>query len=439
MKQIICKCTHNANYAFTTGYIGLNDGEGSFSIAVTFGINKVKHPWSVSGTFRNLTVYTPFTHPDISVMLMVNGVATALSVSLLGSDTIKSNISDDIAINAGDDVVLRLTSAAPVLYPGYSLGFSIEFEGNQAVYGICPFTGGGTAGVAHFGGAFGNGVFQTFGGSNNSNTYSICAAAGNITRLDLKTYSGAPGASSWVGYIRKNSILQDGSGGTVNTTCTITGGATSANSSFTLPVVEGDHLDIYVIRNGLDVGFANAHVAASVAFNPTVAGQFMMCGGSNDAISGIDIGWKWTRSEQLANLESKALAPIGDNGFNALGLYVEVSGAPGPGRSFTYTLRRSGVDTLITVTVQDLDTSGSIIATVPFISGQYTTIQITPNNSPIGGLGFHWGLALDTSVAPPPPDNPLCGIYKIVPYSGKTNDTLYSSLSPITTINVKIP
>ncbi len=43
------------------------------------------------------------------------------------------------------------------------------------------------------------------------------------------------------------------------------------------------------------------------------------------------------------------------------------------------------------------------------------------------------------SVVPPPPMNPLSGIYKIIPWSRKPNDTLYTSLDPVETENVKIP
>jgi hypothetical protein len=273
----------------------------------------------------------------------------------------------------------------------------IEFEGTHSIYGLMIF--GGTIGVdaGNFGGAFGNGVFQGYGGGS-SNTYSICALAGTITRLDLYAHSGAPGIGVWTGYIVVDGVIQDGAGATVDTACVLTGGAVSAFSTFTLPTELGTLYDVLVVRSGETAVFAQNHVSAGVAHLPDLEGAYMVCGGSNDAISGSETAWKWTRSEQVEGPETRHLAPVGPRGFTAFGLYIRKGTAPGSlgsGQGYVHTLRRTQADTALVVTIADDQTEDVLLTDVPFTPDGVISLQSDPYGSPDPAASqLHWGLAL---------------------------------------------
>lgn len=67
-------------------------------------------------------------------------------------------------------------------------------------------------------------------------------------------------------------------------------------------------------------------------------------------------------------------------------LYVKLSGAPGTGgsgKSYTFTLRKNGVDTALTCTITDTATTGNDTGhSVSFAAGDILTIGVTPANTP---------------------------------------------------------
>lgn len=410
MIQTFCKAAYYGGYTASTQYLGVLDGLGDMTRAIVFGIDSARHPVSVTGTFRNLTIYsrntTERTFP-VTVTLMVNGIASSLAVTLTSGGTSASETSTDVAVSAGDDVCYRIVGSS-AFAPGYELGFSIELEGASNCYAICSDAGGYTDGNGDYGGALGNGTLMTYGTGtpNDSNTFSICSVAGSIVRLDAKAFSGAPGAGVWTSYIQLNGVLQDGAGGTVDTSCVITGTDEEAFSTFTLPLAIEDHVEMVVMRTGGSAGFANSHVAMSIAFTPTTTGQYMLTGGSADTIPSGTTAWKWNRSLQNAPAEVEHTAPVGPRGIRVRGLYVERHGAPGMGTSYENTVRRNEADTIATVTVSDLDTGGLVVASVSFGAGDTISIQSTPINSP-GVSKLYWGLALEALDAA---DTPQLGV-----------------------------
>jgi len=397
--QIIPHLSHGVFYGASVSHLAVTGGFGEAAYAVTFSAAAAKHPWSVAGTFRHLVIGCNVPHPALTATLLVNGVATALTVSLAAGAALAANTGDAVAVAAGDDVCYRIAGTQQN-FPGL-VHFStcLEFEGAVASYGITAYTTGGSVpsvGKRGIGGALGNGEWMSYGsdpGPVQSNTYSICAAPGAITRLDLKTFAAGPGGGAWVAWVRKNGVTQDGTGGTVDTACTLPDPAIHAFSAFSLPLALTDLVDLVLARTGSPGPAALAHVAASVAFTPTTAGMYMLCGGSNDAIRSDGPDWKWPRCDQLVTTESHGEAHIGPAGLRAAGLYVRRAGPPSPGRGTVYMLRRSGTDTPITLTIQDMEVTGQVQADVDFASGDAITVQATPFNNAVSN-GFHWGLAL---------------------------------------------
>jgi hypothetical protein len=125
-----------------------------------------------------------------------------------------------------------------------------------------------------------------------------------------------------------------------------------------------------------------------------VAGPFQVQGGSNDAITHTATTYIWTRTEAQTT-ELLSATPVGPQGFTALGLRIERLGVdPGIGRGWDHTLRRSGSDTPIVVSLFDTARSGTVSGfNEPFVSGETINIEIDPTNTPATSR-MHWGLGL---------------------------------------------
>lgn len=402
MKQIIPKVFTTVGFGGGTAYGGPNDGEGDIANSLTFGIDSAKIPLPFDVTFRNLTVGSHIARTaPVTVTLLSEGVATAQLATLIVADDIVYSAGADVALTAGTDIAFKFVGPT-IAFPGYSLGTCIEAESIGNVFGIAPDAGGKSIGNGWIGGAFGNGVWEGYSSGAptvKSNTYSLCAVEGDVTHLCLRTYrTDLPDAGSWVGYIQKNGVLQDGSGGTVDTTTTLTGASTFVINTFAVPCTFLDRLEVVVIRQGTDAStFMNANVAAGIGFTPTTDGEFMQCGGSNDSISAVTTSWKWTRSEQLGTPEGVHQAPTGPLGWNSLGMYIERSAPPGAGDSYIHTLRLNGGDTTTVVTISGaVDDDGFIVNTVPFVAGDFVDIESEPTGSPLA-VALYWGLAGNVS------------------------------------------
>ena len=56
---------------------------------------------------------------------------------------------------------------------------------------------------------------------------------------------------------------------------------------------------------------------------------------------------------------------------------------PGAGKSYTFIVRKNGVDTPVTCTISGMDTLGSDLTdSVSFASGDYIVIMVTPSGNP---------------------------------------------------------
>lgn len=396
MAQIIAKHCYDIGWGGTAGYMSLMNG-GGFAGYFTDGPNSTRVPVSCGGTFSNLSVLADAAgNPTCTFTLAVNGVATALSVTLpAGATTAGTDTTHTVAVNAGDDVSLLITGANDGSVSG-DAGFSVLFTPSDptlSTYGLTAETA--NTGVS-FGGALGNGVWQTNTGTQ-SNTYSIACVAGAITRIDLKSMRGTfGGGNTFTCYVKLNGVVQDGTGGTVNTAVVLDGASTSAAGSFNLPIVPGDLVDLYMVYAGAGLTFA-LNVAASCLFQATEANVFHWCGGNNDALDPVSSTYHWPIAKQNSNTsEATAQTTVGPVGFTATALYVRHVGSSfTASASFTDTLRVNGVSTSQTVTVPQTATTitGLSSTAVAIPAGALVDVQVTPGNSP-DGMQFHWGVAM---------------------------------------------
>lgn len=419
LAQLITKHGYNAGYGGVTQYLSLWGSDGSWANSVTFGINSQKTPLILPGTFSNLVVTSFDTlgtgTPTAELTLFVNGVATALTATVAaGAGGSATDATHMVTVVKGDDVEMRLVSGAIQVSPGYDVSFSVEFTGSSSTlsqYGTPPLVGSVSSGVNKCAGALGNGTWVNLpAGTQLCNTYSIYPmTTGTITGYYVKDYVTPLGTSVWTGYMRLNGVLQDGSGGTVNTSATMTGSTNTMEGSFSLPVVIGDHVELVCELTVTGVSFGS-HLGATVSHNAAVAGQFMWCGGNNNAIDNANTTYAWIGSFEEVTTEARASVPIGPSGLTALGNYVELNTTPGPGNTFTFVARQSGSDTSIAFTINDPDTTGSVTSTVQYAQGDTLNLSFVPASNPASNE-VHWGLIASLAVSPPVP--PVTATYPL--------------------------
>lgn len=390
MKVPILRVIKNVAYGAPSQFIGLADGHGSATLS--FGV----HPVPIAGTIRKLVLRSVDAPEDLTVTLKQNGVATGLSATLPFGAT-ETSANTNISVSAGDWFWWAVETDHTVSFPGFNVGLTCEWEGTHQIFGISVVGGSVVAGAGWYGGTLGNGIFQEWVGIGTSNTYSIVGVDGAMTHLVVQRY-GAESGGAWTGYLKLNEVVQDGTGGTVDTSCLLSdAGSATAIATFNLPVSVGDHLDTVVVRSG---STAHQGMAAGAAFLPTVDGDFMVVGGTNDDIPSTGTTWRWNNSMEDGADINMHTAPAGLTDFTLTRLYVERSQDPGIGSAFVHTTLRNEIATNLMATVSDLETFATDFGNVAFTAGQRVTLRITNLNSPFSNSRLHWSYGATTVIPP---------------------------------------
>jgi hypothetical protein len=375
VKQLIPIIKRNLLFAVNDDYWSVTGSHG-LSSTFTSGVGLIPVPWDC--TFRNIAIYSKETRSlPITLTLRKNVAASSLAVTLATTQDYNTTQGVAVSFSARQLVDYRLAATGGQDIIG---SFCIEHEGPGCFYGASSIYTTHAPGDGMVAGALGG---DSAWGSYNPLAYgataSICSIPGRITHLSLLRMSGATGGS-YTAYIRKNLVLQDGSGATVNTAVTLldtvapvgaAGGTTLG--TFSLPVELGDIVEIVYIRNGTSTA-TSLQLAAGIGFTPDEDGWFMLTGGINDAIPGNATSYTWNGLHGSA-AENVATVPIGPVGIRARGLYV-VRGTPpggtgpGVGETYTHTLLKGTAD--------------------PYVAGTATAVQVSmsglTNNALIEGL-----------------------------------------------------
>src|SRR5688572_11183021 len=418
MRQLFTKISQNVSFANGTTYWSAISGQNALSD--TFGPAAAMAPLPWAATVRNLAIFKHVAiAQNITVTVLKNNVPTALTGVIPAGSTgplLFSGI--DVNFNQFDYISYRVVTATGFPFPGFNLGFCIEIESIGNVFGLTGFIAGSSVNSGGFGGALGNGQFGGWntGVSNGilSGSYSICSSPGNVTTLVLSTFVAPLPGSSWIGLIRLNGINQDGSGGTVDTRCTITAGNLNGVSTFILPIDKGDHVDVAYYRTGTTGPFAFVEMTAGVGFIPTNADYFMLTGGTNASTVHEPLSYNWNTTDSSS--PNTSISPIGLPKVIGRGLIVERSLAPGLGESFVHTIQRNGTPTSIQVTITDNNVVGLIADLFEEFEslGNITLETLSSSGVPITSQ-LHWGLeATIEGVGPQPPVNGSIIVQKVI-------------------------
>lgn len=370
---------------------------------------EVQVPAGASGVLRNWAI-TLTTAPGVgksySFTVRVNGVATALAITIADNETTGRYTGSDLAITAAQLISVRyVANGTPTA--GEPFNWTVEFEGDDANTSIYGGSLGGGNLATWYAGAFNPGpVTAGF----NFGRQSLAAVAGNLTALRIRTTA----TGTYHYYIYKNGVRQDGSGGTVNTQV-ITSAVGTVSATFTLAIVAGDRVSVEAERQSVGAG----HWSCAVAFVATTAGQFHICGGFPTSanlptadtryqapVLRADTSWNTTENSRIRDLAA-SITTVTLSNFRVL-----PEGSPSPG-TWTFTTRENEADSTITATVSSAAEASDTTHSLELVDGDRWSLKCVPASSPATGQDAIWcwrgAAALTTSDPIPPSTNPAPG------------------------------
>lgn len=409
MIQIIPRAEFNVLWTLLGCFGNVLGGYHDVFNTDTFGADNMRIPIPIAGTFRNMTLYSGEGRAlsfGSSVWKNNGGTGLVAFLPIAGGASQVSNTIDTVAIAPGDDVAWVYGSGVSFGAPGKTTGLTVEWEGDELIFGMAGIPGAPAATHCYMGGALGNGIGQFVGlvpanGVPSTSSYSICPISGRVKHLVIKENHGGNAGGSWTVYLRVNNVLQDGTGGTVNTAVTLADGGGFAVGAIELPLVFPDHVEYVVLRNGTNaVGFNQPGVG--LGFLPDNTDQFIVVGGNNNSNTAAFNTFTWNTSRQQETIEALASVAVGQTDFFLQGLYIEFVGQT-PGHSFTFLLTLDGVSTGISVTI-DSGSGPNVLVdgfNVLAPAGSTLALALIPSDAAalIGEL--HWALIAGFAVVPP--------------------------------------
>jgi len=384
---------HSPTTAVNNSYTWLFGGwEWSHLVAAGQRVQVITTP----GCLENLLVYlpdAPGVGESCQLILQVNGVDTALTVTIAGTDTIGFNLTDVVSVVAGDTVGLLCLRTGGLPYPSWALIFEATNVKESLILGSnLTATGGSRYSPISTAGSY--------PATAEADAIQICPTSGVIKNLYINL-SSDPGSSSAKGYtftLRKN---------IVDTALTVTllyQNRTGNDTTHEVSVVAGDRLCLVMTPVGGTSWASN--VRFGMTFLADTDGENILFGGDSTPLHTTATEWNelvshyrggnWTGSE-IAH-DTVAIVCTLEK------LYVYLDNPPGAGKSYTFTVRKNYVDTDLTVTISDSSTTGSDTThTVSISAWDMLTLQCVPSGTPTGAEA-KWGLVCSSALGVVYPD-----------------------------------
>jgi hypothetical protein len=392
MKQLVCLRSFNAPFSSRLSNIWHTS---------SFGATEANEQtiWPCAGTFANLIVNldgapgTGGSGKGWTFTLRKNGVDTALTVTIMETATTARDITNSVTVAAGDLMSLIGVPISSPASPG-SQGMltNLEFSStNTGESGYGMSTSNLSASATVWNGVFAQWTWATTSGVEKQN---VVAAAGVIDKLYVRL-TGSPGGvgKTYTFNLYKNSVKQDGTGGTVDTTVAITNAATSGNATFSLSLSPGDTIYLECVPTGTPTLRA---AGASVKFTATTDGQSQMCGWHSANLNTVNTAYTLPQSYGGAGNWSTSEVTVKGavTSFTLSGLRVVLTGDPGAGKTYTISMRRNAASPGGTPSAQIADTAttgsdGS--GSVAIVDGDTWGIRSVPSGTPTA-RAVTWGL-----------------------------------------------
>lgn len=350
----------------TTTDTGLTNVLNFFGFARLFGSSQtVSQVVAVGFTLRNwylsLSV-APGSGKSRRFCIQKNGSDTALVIYLSDSSTTGSvtGLFSGVHFAAGDLIAMTEIEASAPAAATVRMAYEVKADTpGQYIYGYGTLSDSPTF-VG--GGGFG-GQSNAWALSTAQSTKAVMGVSGTITAIAHRERTAPGGAGSRVCTFYKNGVKQDGSGGTVNTTTTLSGSNTTVIGTFSLPVVAGDLIQLEIAPSGSPA--ASTWQCGTVVFVPDDSSRMLYyASAAGMGAPGAPAYW------YVSGSASPGWTTGSDSGFDApghgsinvriIGMRVALSATPGTGATRTVTLRKNGADTPITVTIDDTGSTGAM-------------------------------------------------------------------------------
>jgi hypothetical protein len=363
-----------------------------FNAVMAGSTQSIPSPVCIALTLRNWYLVidvAPGAGKSRTYTIQKNGSNTALAITIANTATTGNITGTDVSFVAGDTCGLVVTesgtpTAATITQSAievdtatdglYIHGYSTQADSAEEELGPLGGSNPGWTDTGDF------------------NRQQLIGVDGTITTLMCRERT-APGAgNSRTYFFKKNGVNQDGSGGTPDTRVVISGTDQQASAGFSLSVVAGDTISLAKSTSGSPA--ASTWNCGTLAFQPTnpLAYQFSC------SLSGADTtGTRFGRPMIAGRLEgfgtpeaSHQFIGHGSRDMRIDGIRAALPSSPSSGKSWTWTLRKNGADTGITVTIADTNTTGSMSGSaVTITSGDLWDIEVTATNNPSAATSVH--------------------------------------------------
>lgn len=355
---------------------------------------------STGGKIKYLRVKletAPGAGKDYTFTLMVNGVASALEVTISDTATTGADTTHEVDVVAGDYISIRST---PTSLPtaGWVTWTSI-FVGSTSKESL--ILGSSYSAVSNTATAWNHISTAYISWGTEADRWQVIPTSGKIKNLYVKL-SEDPGTApdAYKFTLRVN-------GADTVLTCTITADDTTGNdTTHEVSVSAGDYVTLQC--EPLNEPTATPHAHWGMTFVADIDGESLLINGARgelhsaatqfNRLSAIDDAWDATEADRHQLGQSCTLKKF----------YVLLSGTPGDGKSYTFTLRKPNpangmMDGNLTVTIADAATTGNDTVNTDAISDlDLLSLECTPAGTP-SARDAYWGLVGYIAPAAPPP------------------------------------
>lgn len=333
------------------------------------------------GTFKITGFYveldgSPGIGSTYQFTIRLNGADTNLSVSITGSDTQKFIVDQNVNVTPTDKIGIECTptSTPTIRSATWSITFESEGEGTSYIVngqqnllnGAVPSESNQLMG--------GSDWAATSIGSVNKNNIIPLSGVFRDLYIELDGVAGT-GSNGWIFTIGTNGT---DTGMTVNILGATTNGSDTSN---TVTMSPGNFINLIATPRGTP---NNRRVKWGIVFEADEADNFFIVGGGTESLSNTTTEYNYLQSADSAwnvtESENEALSQC----MRLSNFYVNTGVPPGSNTSYTFTIRKNGADTPLSVQITGSpDFTGSNVTDfVEFDNFDKVTIKCTPTNSP---------------------------------------------------------
>ena len=339
---------------------------------------------STAGTFRNLYIEVsaaPGGSTSYVFTVRLNGVGTALTCTVSGSNTSCNDTSNNFAVVAGDEVTLE-SSPAGGTPTATAPQWSVRFDSTTSSYSLL---GSSTNTGNHTNGQFMPVVSMEPGDLTETDVDIIVPTAGTLRNLYVEL-TAAPGGSDSRGYTLRVNEASTG------LTASASGASTTGNNtSNTVAVVAGDRINYIAVVVGAPTA---ARARIGMTFDADTAGEFIFGLATDNALTGTGTTEYLEMVAGDDNILTTAASQLAQS-MTVKAIYIRTSVVAGAGNTVDYTLENNGSTTALTCQMA----GGSAVTCngatdITIANADNLTVKCVPSASAFGGrmstglLGF---------------------------------------------------